>query len=775
MRSSNAPAFARWRTALLLALVAGAAAADRPAGAPNRLIDSGSLYLLQHARNPVDWHPWGEEAFARARREGKPIFLSIGYSTCYWCHVAERTLFSVPEIAALMNAGFVNVKVDREQHPDVDQAYLIATQLLTGQVGWPNNLFLTPELKPFFAGSYFPPEDDHAGRPGFPAVLRAIAAEWRADRARLESVAERVAAAMDRANARDAPPPAALDAAALAGEARARLLASYDPGHGGFTLRSPVSRFPMAPSLALLTDAGVADDTPLARTLDAMLLGGLLDHLGGGFHRYTVDAAWNVPHFEKMLYDNAQLLAVYGRAHRATGAGRYRDAARRTADYLLGRMQDPAGGFYTAEDAQVDGHEGASYVWSEAEVEAVLGAADAARFLRVYALTPLPEQDGEALLAGRERGALRIRTDAGADAAARWDAAERLAPLRSKLLAARDRRPQPARDDKLIVALNALAIAALAEAGALTGEPAWVDAAARAGERLWRDAWNESRGELAHEIFRGRAQLPGYLDDYAALGDAFLTLAEATGDERWQVRAARLADSLLAGFARPDGGLRVARAGSALPIAPEDAGDNAQPSGTSAALSLLTRLQDARHRDAAVRLAAHLAGELAAYPEEWPAALRALSAPAAQPVVAAASQRLAAAGAGDGPPANSARHVRARGEWAVRGGARELVVTVDVAPGHHVNANPASFASLIPTTLELGEAVETIAYPAPKRIAPEFAREGIDVYEGRFEIRARLKPGAAPSAATLRVQACTDEVCLLPARVPVALPPPAGG
>jgi uncharacterized protein YyaL (SSP411 family) len=767
----------RWLCAPLLALTALVAGADggRAAGVPNRLIDSGSLYLLQHAHNPVDWHPWGEEAFARARREDKPIFLSIGYSTCYWCHVAERTLFSVPEIAALMNAGFVNIKVDREQHPDVDQAYLIATQLLTGQVGWPNNLFLTPELKPFFAGSYFPPEDDHAGRPGFPTVLRAIAAEWSANRQRLEGVAERVAAAMDRANARDAPAPAALDAAALAGEARARLLASFDPEHGGFTLRSPVSRFPLAPSLALLADSGVAADSPLARTLDAMLLGGLFDHLGGGFHRYTVDAAWNLPHFEKMLYDNAQLLAVYARAHRATGAARYRDAARRTAEYLLGRMQDAAGGFHTAEDAQVDGHEGASYVWSEAEVELVLGAADAARFLRVYALTPLPEQDGEALLAGRERGALRVRAGAGADPAAIWQAAERLAPLRSQLLAARDRRPQPVRDDKIIVSLNALAIGALAEAGAALGERAWTDAAVRAGERVWRDAWNEARGELAHEIFRGRAQGAGYLDDYAALGDAFLTLAEVTGEDRWRRRAMQLADALPAGFARPDGGLRATRAASALPIAPEDSGDNAQPSGTSAALSLLTRLQDARHRDAAVRLAAHLAGELAAYPEEWPAALRALSAPAAQPVVAAASQRLAAAGAGEGLPAHSARHVRARGEWAERGGARELVVTVEVAPGHHVNANPASFASLIPTTLELGEAVEAIVYPAPKRIAPEFAREGIDVYEGRFEIRARLKPGAAPGTATLRVQACTDEACLLPARVPVALPPPAGG
>ncbi|MFZ5558522.1 MAG: thioredoxin domain-containing protein [Pseudomonadota bacterium] len=759
----------RWLGTPLVALALGAAAADRAPGQPNRLIDSGSLYLMQHAHNPVDWHPWGEEAFAKARREGKPIFLSIGYSTCYWCHVAERTLFSVPEIAALMNAGFVNVKVDREQHPDVDQTYLIATQLLTGQVGWPNNLFLTPDLKPFFAGSYFPPEDDHNGRPGFPTVLRAIRHEWSGNRARLESVADRVAAAMAQANARAAAP-ASLDTAALAAEARSRLVRSFDPEHGGFTLRSPVSRFPMAPSLLLLADDGVAPGTPLARTLDAMLLGALFDHLGGGFHRYTVDSGWSVPHFEKMLYDNAQLLALYARAHRASGVARYRDAAQRTAAYLLGRMQDPGGGFQTAEDAQVDGREGASYVWSAAEVERVLGPADAARFLRIYAITPLPEQEDEALLAGGERGALRIR--AGADAAALWQAAEDLAPLRVRLLAARDRRPQPARDDKLIVSLNALAIAALAEAGTELGEPAWVSAAVRAAERIWRDAWDDARGELRHEIFRGRAQRPGYLDDYALLGDAYLTLAQATSDARWRERAARLADAMLAAFARPDGGLNVTRAGNALPVAPEDQGDNAQPSGSSAALALLIRLPAPRHRDAAARLAAHLAGELAAYPEEWPSALRALAAPQAQPVVAAAVARLTstATEAGADTPADSARHVRARGAWIEREGTRELVVTVEVAPGYHVNANPASYGYLIPTALELAEAAG-VEYPRPARIAPDFAREGIDVYAGRFEIRARLRPGAAAAGATLRVQACTDEVCLLPARVPVTFGP----
>lgn len=377
--------------------------ADHTAGRyeyTNGLIDSNDPYLLLHAHNPVDWHPWGPEAFAKAKKENRPIFVSIGYSTCYWCHVAERTIYSNPDIAKLMNQWFVNVKVDSEQRPDVDRIYMLARLIMTGSGGRPNNLFLTPDLKPFYAGSYFPPKDDPKAGPGFPTVLAPIHQGWISDRAQPLTVGENVMTAMRRLQSAmtgsasaPIPPPSAWLA-----KARDTLRPQFDPQYGGLADGRSGTKFPNAPRLALLlTDyqinripavlSGVSD------ALDAIAFGGIHDQLAGGFHRYSTERTWSIPHFEKMLYDNAQLLRLYSAAFQLTRKPLYRQIAEETARYLAKDMMSPGGGFYTARDAQLDGIEGEGYLWTRGEIASLLGEKEAARFLGVYAMTALPKSN----------------------------------------------------------------------------------------------------------------------------------------------------------------------------------------------------------------------------------------------------------------------------------------------------------------------------------------------------------------------------------------------
>ncbi len=363
----------------------GAEATTTPASRnTNRLIDSNNPYLLLHSRNPVDWYPWGPEALEKAKRENKPIFLSIGYSTCYWCHVAEETIYRKQEFADLMNAWFVNVKVDREQRPDIDRIYMAATQAMTGRGGWPNNVFLTPDLKPFFAGSYFPPHDDEFGRPGFDSILKSIHEAWARDPQRLRESADKVTAALRERQTSADVQLKPVDPRALREQAIAAWVARADREHGGFGAGKG-ARFPQVPVLALLLAAqrfelAAADTSVLRATLDAMAAGGIHDQLAGGFHRYSTESTWSIPHFEKMLYDNAQLLEIYAQAYRVTGRPYYRAVATGIADYLTQRMMAPEGGFFAAEDAAVNGMEGVSYLWSREQIAAVL-VADAVRFL----------------------------------------------------------------------------------------------------------------------------------------------------------------------------------------------------------------------------------------------------------------------------------------------------------------------------------------------------------------------------------------------------------
>jgi uncharacterized protein len=729
-----------------------------PEAYTNRLIHSASPYLLQHAHNPVDWYPWGEEAIAKAKKENKLIFLSIGYSTCYWCHVAERTIYSNSSIAALMNQWFVNIKVDREERPDIDGAFMVARQLLTDSSGWPNNLFLTPDLKPFFAGSYFPPEDQE-GANGFPTILKLIHEDWEKNPVKIKEIGDEVQAALAKMHAAGGKPASILRIvpADWLAEARDQVLGQRDKVYGG--LNGSGTKFPQSPVLSvLLTDYrlnGTAESLQaLAETLNAMAFGGIHDHLGGGMHRYSTEPTWSVPHFEKMLYDNAQLIGIYADYYTITHQPLARDMAVDLASYLARHMTASEGGFYTAEDADIEGKEGENYLWTRGEIVDALGSADADRFFALYELTPLPsEPEGP--------GVLRIRLDQAASEENRASLAGRIAemaPLRTKLLEIRDQRPQPARDEKIMVASNGLAIANLAHAGTMLGEPQWIASASLAGGLLWQHAFAEQSGRLRHHLFKSEASGEGFLDDYAMLGLGFLALREATSDPIWITRAQALGSAIIARFIKPDGSVVISTADANLVMPAIDLDDHDTPSGTSAAYALLAQLgkTEPRYAEAATKMLTRMADNIQSEPAAW------------------ASFTTYAALYGSSVDANSqaasldsAAHVTAAAKGASRGDHDEILVTLTIDPSYHVNANPASADYLMPTVVTVPSAPDAkITYPAGQEFKPKFSPEGILVYEGSVAISAELPKGRLPSAAStplrIEVQACTAQICLPP-------------
>ncbi|MFL5916085.1 MAG: thioredoxin domain-containing protein [Gaiellaceae bacterium] len=506
----------------------------------NRLAQETSPYLLQHADNPVDWQPWGEEALGRARTEGKPLLVSIGYSACHWCHVMERESFDDEGTAAVMNELFVNVKVDREERPDVDAVYMDAVVALTGQGGWPLTVFLTPDGEPFYGGTYFPPEPRH-GLPSFRQVLLAVADAYRERPEDVAAQAEALVGALRR-SAETEPSREPLTDALLA-EAERGLLSQLDPRWGGF---GHAPKFPPASALELLLRRGRLDAVRL--TLDGMAAGGMYDLVGGGFHRYSVDAEWLVPHFEKMLYDNALLVPVYLHAWLLVGAQRYRDVAEETLDYMLRELRLSSGGFASAQDADTDGVEGLTYTWTAEE-----GAP--AELLEPY-------EHGRSIL----RGELDDDT-------------------RARLLAIREQRPQPALDDKVIASWNGLALAALAEGARRLERSDLLAAAVELGELLAVDPlWRTMRN--------GRAKHPAYLDDYANVAHGLYELHVATGDLRWLREARRIARAAVELFGDPErGGFFLTPAdGEQLVARQKTFDDNPTPAGSSMLAFVLLRL-----------------------------------------------------------------------------------------------------------------------------------------------------------------------------------------
>jgi len=574
---------------------------------PNRLASQTSPYLLQHANNPVDWYPWGTEAFERARAEDKPIFLSVGYSACHWCHVMEQESFEDQATALLLNVNFVPVKVDREERPDVDSVYMDAVHAVAGRGGWPMSVFLTPDGEPFYAGTYFP-KTGRQGMASFKEVLDQLAGLWETQRDEVLTAAARLTA--DIRQARDTLATSAsgeLPGAETLHDAAARLSYEFDEADGGWG-GPPKFPQPMVVEF-LLRRYRQTDDGRLMRmaseTLDAMAAGGLYDHLGGGFHRYATDLHWRIPHFEKMLTDNAQLARVYLSAWELTGLERYRRVVTDTLDYVLREMTDPAGGFYSAQDADTEGEEGRFFVWTPGRIiEALEGTPEAADggaelFLTAYGVTPEGNFEGATVL-HLARPLPELAAEAGILAG---ELEARLAGMRRVLFEAREGRVRPARDEKVLAGWNGLALGAFAVAARLLDRADYREVAERNADFLLTEMLTAD-GRMYRSWKDGRATLNGYLEDYANVAEGLLELFETTGDDRWLAAATELADAIIEHFSDPAGGFfDTSDDHEQLIIRPKVVQDGAIPSGSSMAAGVLLRLAvrtgEARYADPA--------------------------------------------------------------------------------------------------------------------------------------------------------------------------------
>lgn len=572
-----------------------AAAPEIPPKFSNHLVGETSPYLLQHAHNPVDWYPWGEEAFQRARFEDKPIFLSIGYSACHWCHVMERESFENESIAKILNDRFIPVKVDREERPDIDEIYMSAVVALTGSGGWPMSVWLTPDLKPFYGGTYYPPLDMW-GRPGFATVLLNIADAWTKRRHEVDQsakgITDYIAAQLGTMpNPQD---PAALDQSPME-RAVEHLRRSFDSADGGW---GGAPKFPSSGSIHLLLRAYRRTRDPqllhmATFTLTRMARGGMYDHLGGGFHRYSVDGEWLVPHFEKMLYDNAQLALAYLEAYQLTGDPYFRRIVTEVLDYELREMRDRLGAFHSTEDADSEGEEGKFYLWTRMEIIDLLGPADAELFCNYYAVLPNGNFSSHEKYHGG-KSILHVAV-APAETAKNFGIDEatleaRLAPMRKTLLAHRAKRTRPGLDDKVITAWNGLLISALAQASAVLDEPRYRDAAIAAGDFLLQHMQRD--GTLLRTHRKGESRLEGYLDDYAFAANGLVDLYEATFEPRWLLAADGLAARMMEHFWDPAAAnfFYTADAHKNLIVRTRPTYDGAEPSGNSIAALCLQRL-----------------------------------------------------------------------------------------------------------------------------------------------------------------------------------------
>ncbi len=732
--------------------------AQQPGAHPhtNRLASETSPYLLQHAHNPVDWYPWGPEAFAKAKKENKPIFLSIGYSSCHWCHVMERESFEDEGIARLLNENFVAIKVDREQRPDVDEIYMSAVQMMTGGGGWPMSSFLTPGGKPFFGGTYFP-------REAFADLLQKVHAAWSdpVQRKQMETLAGRVAQAIGQMAAQ--PPTPGSVSPALFAPAVQNYLARFDARNGGF---GGAPKFPPAMSLALLLAEHRKNPDPhllraVTVTLDHMSRGGLYDQIGGGFHRYSTDEKWLVPHFEKMLYDNALLAWAYLLAYRDTQNPLYRRTATGTLDFVLRELRDPLGGFWSTLDADSAGEEGKFYVWTPTEVLAALGKTDGDLFNRIYDITPKGNFE-----AGRSIPNL---LDRPVDAWAKeWNTTPealqaRLGGLRARLLQAREKRVRPPLDDKVLASWNGLMIRALALAYDVTGETRYREAAERAANFLLTRMRGGKDGRLRHSYRNGKTQPESFLEDYSFLVVGLLELHEATGDARWMREARALTDTMIADFWDEKAGtfFSTPHHHEALLARPVSAEDNAIPSGQSMAALALVRLAQATG-DADLRAKARRILDTYAAPmNEYPAAM---------PNMLLAAHRYFT------PAEKTAQKAGRVGVTledvplsARPGEAFEVTVRFAIPPGWHINAEKPADPALIATTVVPAEgpfALVSAAYPSAKTVRLGFSDTPLRVYVGETRVRLKLKalPGATIEALRLRAryQACSDKVCERP-------------
>lgn len=730
----------------------------------NRLAGETSPYLLQHADNPVDWYPWSDAAFATAKREDKPVFLSVGYSTCHWCHVMETESFEREDVAAILNEHYVAIKVDREERPDIDHVYMLATQIMAGRGGWPNSVWLTPDGKPWFAGTYFPREDIN-GRPGFKTVLVELAAAWRTRRNELEQRAEKVADFIQKHAAREQDGPSAPLSPALLARAAKAAKNEFDRRNGGF---GGAPKFPPHARLRfLLAEHERTGDSEIlvmiTRTLDAMARGGIHDHLGGGFHRYATDGRWFVPHFEKTLYDNAQLARSYTDAFAVTGDDRYRRVAADIFAWARREMTGPDGEFHAALDADSDGGEGVFYLWRKKEILDVLGKRDGALFCDIYGVVAGGNYHEEAT--GEQTGLNILHLGRPLDDIAR-DRGEapaafekRVDAMRQTLLDRRAARVRPHTDDKVLAAWNGLMISAMARAGRILDRPDLTAAAEKAAgfalENLVRD------GTLLRSRRAGTAGAPGYLDDYAFIAEGLLDLYETTGRSHWLERSASLADAVIEEFGAGDGGGFFLTSGKhgALIGRVMDPADRAVPAGNAIAASVLVRLaahtNKESYRDAAGTTLRSFAGLM----QQSPGSTASL--------LVATGQYLAAAGrTGTAVVTVQPRIVPPRG---APGETVTLETTVTIDANWHINAaDPAD--TPVPTRLLVdagaGITPEETVFPDAQEVQLPFGDKPLAVYSGTIRLKTPLAisadadPGPRTIAVTVSAQACNQTECI---------------
>lgn len=544
----------------------------------NRLKGEKSPYLVQHARNPVDWYPWSAEALDRAKKEGRPLLISIGYSSCHWCHVMERESFEDAATADLMNELFINIKIDREEYPDLDSLYMKAVQAMTGQAGWPLTVFATPEGVPFYGGSYFPPSDS-GQMPSFKSVLTSVSRAFMENKDQVREMTSGIERTLKAAQAAVNVEPGA----ELSDNAFETARFFFDPINGGF---GGGMKFPHAIFLSFLLRFYIktkrADALTMVRgTLESMAGGGIYDHLGGGFHRYSVDLAWEVPHFEKMLYDNALLARLYAEAYEMTGEALFKDVAEETFAYMMGRLRSPEGGFYSSEDADVDGVEGDFYLWDYKELESVLGTS-AGRFAAFYSMTPEGNYEG--------LNVARIASTERSDGDGAPTVPDDIKTLRKRLFEARQKRVHPDIDTKIIAGWNGLAISAMATAARTLGRKDLAQEAAKTASFILGSLKDDS-GRLLRYYLDERSHVKATLEDYALLADALFCLHEATGEARWLSEAFTLVEEMIRLFHDPEDGLFYDTAidQEAHFLRERDMHDNDVPSGNSVAASVLVK------------------------------------------------------------------------------------------------------------------------------------------------------------------------------------------
>ncbi|MEO1526357.1 MAG: DUF255 domain-containing protein [Planctomycetota bacterium] len=731
----------------------------------NALIDETSPYLLQHAHNPVNWLPWGEAALKKAKAEGKPIFVSVGYSTCYWCHVMERESFEKEDVAAILNEHYVCIKVDREERPEVDQQYMMATQLLTGRGGWPNSVWLTPDGRPWMAGTYFPREQ-------FKKALLYLSDVWKNRRKEIEAQADNVTAAIKSAgNAKAESRPIAqglIDAALQAAADR------FDATHGGFGSKP---KFPPHATLEVLIDQARRHDAKptkqiIEKTLVEMARGGVYDHLGGGFHRYSTDERWLLPHFEKMLYDNGQLMKAYTDGYRLSGNIAHRETVEGIYQWVAREMTSPEGGFYSAVDSESDAEEGKFYVWSHSEVLNVLGDSDGKRFCEVYGVQPGGNFKEEASGHQSTNNVLHLSAPLGDDDR------EPLAVMRAKLLDIRAKREYPHLDDKVLAAWNGLMIEGLAYAGRHLEEPKYVEAAERAANFILEKMVLD--GELQRTYRSGTAKLSGYLNDYAFCAAAFLELFRATGKQSYLDTARKLTDDALERFSDAQGG------GFYFTAAPQSgndefvirsknlAGGGNLPSGNGVLANVLFELDaiqaNPTYANAAEQTLSGLSGFL------WQSAGQADQLLVAAAVSLEQDAATNASGLRFTAPAVTGE-VSFQPAEVAPGQTFEATVSIKIEDGYHLYASKTEFGKQTTVGLEKQDGIEllTLQNPGSKQIKDAVFDQQLDVYESEITFVLKLKIGdkwksgdTAKFKLKIATQACDSMKCLPPNEIEVA-------